>query len=50
MVDLRTANFDTWTIDEGRAADEGEPIDVMPCSGREVPGSGRKRLNGADEG
>jgi hypothetical protein len=42
MVDLPDAPFNDWTLDEVGAAAEGEPVDVMPGSGRRVPGPRRK--------
>lgn len=48
VIDLPDRPFDAWTIDEVRAAVEGEPVDVLPGTGRQVPGNRRKLLNATE--
>lgn len=40
MAALPETPFDEWTLDEVVAATEGEPVNVMPGSGRRLPGPG----------
>lgn len=44
MPELPSTHFDAWTLEEVEAAAEGEPVNVMPGSGRRVPGPRRKLL------
>jgi hypothetical protein len=44
VVDLPDTPFDSWTLDDVQAAAEGEPVDVMPGSGRQVFGPRRELL------
>jgi hypothetical protein len=44
MPEFPDRHFNTWTSDEVETACEGEPVDVMPGSGRRVPGPRRKLL------
>ena len=44
MEPLPDRHLKTWTIDEVRAATEGEEIYYMPGSNRRVPGNRRKLL------
>jgi hypothetical protein len=44
VVALPDTRFDLWMLDEVAAATEGEPVDVMPGSGRRLPGPRRKLL------
>jgi hypothetical protein len=42
---LPDKRFDEWTLDEVLAASEDEPVQVMPGSGRRVPGPRRELLD-----
>jgi hypothetical protein len=45
VLDLPSAPFDEWTLEDVESAAEGEPVDVMPGSGRRVSGPRRKLLD-----
>jgi hypothetical protein len=44
VSNLPDRHFDTWTLEDVEAAAEDEPVDVMPGSGRQVLGPGRRLL------